>query len=152
MKINEYIKSKTIYFIITLLVVITLSVTSSFAFFNNSNSINVNDLEVSYKTNKKNSLYLEKTIDITNNTDTSKTYYVYASSLEDSTTISLDKIMYSINDGIDSYLKYNNNGSIYYGVLDSNESITLKVKFWVSYDLLENSDQGKTLTIDLNVQ
>ena len=91
-------------------------------------------------------------VNITNNTNMSKTYHVYASSLEDSNTISLDKIMYSINDGIESYLKYNNNGSIYYGVLDSNESITLKLKFWVSYDLLDNSDQGKKLTIDLNVQ
>ena len=153
MKINEYIRHKTIYFIITLLVVIVLSVSSSFAFLNNrSDTVSVNNLDVKYKTIKKNSFYLEKTIDITNNTNTYKTYHVYASSLEDSNTIGLNKIMYSINDGIENYLKNNNNGSIYYGVLNNNESISIKVKFWVSYDLLENSDQGKNLTIDLNVQ
>ena len=90
MKINEYIRHKTIYFIITLLVVIVLSVSSSFAFLNNrSDTVSVNNLDVKYKTIKKNSLYLEKTIDITNNTNTYKTYHVYASSLEDSNTIGL---------------------------------------------------------------
>ena len=97
-------------------------------------------------------MLIEKDVLITNTDSTSKQYSVYATSLDDDSTISLDKVYYSINDGVESLLSKNNNSSIYRGILDKNESINLKIKFWVSYDLLENSDQGKSLSISLNVQ
>lgn len=152
MKIDKYIKTKSIYFVLTLIAVIILSVTSSYAFVNNTDSIINNGLEVTYRNNKKTSMMIEKTINIKNTEDYTKRFNVYVSSLEDESTISLDKVMYSINEGVESYLKDNNNGIIYSGTLNENEQIKVKVKFWVSYDLLDNTDQGKSLSIDLNVQ
>lgn len=153
MSINKYIKDKSLYFLLTLVVVIVISVTSSFAFVNNDvNRVLDSGLKVRYKENRISSMLIEKEVLITNNGSTSKSYSVYASSLDDENTISLDKVYYSINDGVESLLKSNNNSSIYRGILDKNESIKLKIKFWVSYDLLENSDQGKSLSISLNVQ
>lgn len=153
MSINKYIKEKSIYFVCTLIVVIVLSVTSSFAFVNNdANKVLDNGLRVKYKDINKTSMLIEKKITITNTESVMKPFNLYVSSLDDDTTISLDKVYYSINDGVESLLKNNNNSSIYRGILDKNESIELKIKFWVSYDLLDNSDQGKNLSINLNVQ
>lgn len=153
MSINKYIKEKSIYFVCTLIVVIVLSVTSSFAFVNNdANKVLDNGLRVKYKDINKTSMLIEKKITITNTESVMKPFNLYVSSLDDDTTISLDKVYYSINDGVESLLKNNNNSSIYRGILDKNESIELKIKFWVSYDLLDNSDQGKNLSINLNIQ
>ena len=152
MRINKYIKSKTIFFIITLLVVIVLSVSSSYAFLNNSDEVLDNGLSVTYLDVKNTSMYVEKTINIKNNKNTTKEFNIYVSSLGDNNSISLDKIKYSINDGVEDKLDSNNNSSIYYGELDSNEEIKITLKFWVSYDLLDNNDQGKNLSIDINVQ
>ena len=153
MSINKYIKEKSIYFVCTLIVVIVLSVTSSFAFVNNdANKVLDNGLRVKYKDINKTSMLIEKKITITNTESVMKPFNLYVSSLDDDTTISLDKVYYSINDGVESLLKNNNNSSIYRGILDKNESIDLKIKFWVSYDLLDNSDQGKNLSINLNIQ
>jgi hypothetical protein len=153
MSINKYIKEKSIYFVCTLIVVIVLSVTSSFAFVNNdTNKVLDNGLRVKYKDINKTSMLIEKKITITNTESVMKPFNLYVSSLDDDTTISLDKVYYSINDGVESLLKNNNNSSIYRGILDKNESIELKIKFWVSYDLLDNSDQGKNLSINLNIQ
>lgn len=153
MSINKYIKEKSIYFVCTLIVVIVLSVTSSFAFVNNdANKVLDNGLRVKYKDINKTSMLIEKKITITNTEFVMKPFNLYVSSLDDDTTISLDKVYYSINDGVESLLKNNNNSSIYRGILDKNESIELKIKFWVSYDLLDNSDQGKNLSINLNIQ
>ncbi len=153
MSINKYIKEKSIYFVCTLIVVIVLSVTSSFAFVNNdANKVLDNGLRVKYKDINKTSMLIEKKITITNTESVMKPFNLYVSSLDDDSTISLDKVYYSINDGVESLLKNNNNSSIYRGILDKNESIELKIKFWVSYDLLDNSDQGKNLSINLNIQ
>ena len=152
MKINNYIKNKTIFFIITLLVVIILSVSSSYAFVSNHDEVLDNGLSINYLDVKKTAMYVEKTINIKNVKNDSKEFNIYVSSLGDSNTISLDKIKYSINDGIENKLESNNNSSIYSGKLDSNEEMNIKLKFWVSYDLLDNSDQGKNLSIDINVQ
>jgi hypothetical protein len=152
MKINEIVKTKSIYFVITLLVVIALSISSSYAFVNKNDYINSNGLEVKYIDTKATSMYIEKTINIKNTNNESKDFNIYVSSLDDSSSISLDKIVYSINDGVESLLKDNNNNSIYSASLNNNEEMNIKLKFWVSYDLLENSDQGKSISIDINVQ
>ncbi len=152
MKINNYIKSKTIFFILTLLIVIVLSVSSSYAFVSKNNEVLDNGLNVTYLDVKNSSMFVEKTINIKNNKNTSKDFNIYVSSLENNNSISLDKIKYSINDGVEDKLNSNNNSSIYYGSLNSNEEINITLKFWVSYDLLDNSDQGKSLSIDLNIQ
>ncbi len=152
MKIDSYIKSKTIYFVLTLVVVIILSVSSSYAFVNRGNDVLNNGLTVNYLEDKKTSMYVEKTINIKNDKVNPKDFDIYVSSLGGIDSISLDKVKYSVNDGIENRLKRNNNSSIYSGVLDSNEEINIKLKFWVSYDLLDNNDQGKNLSIDINVQ
>ena len=152
MRIDEIIKTKSLYFLLTLVAVIILSVSSSYAFVNNTDSILNNGLEVTYRNNKKTSMMIEKTINVKNTEDFTKKFNIYVSSLDNEDTISLDKVMYSINEGVESYLKDNNNGIIYSGILNKDEQMKVKVKFWVSYDLLDNSDQGKKLSIDLNVQ
>ena len=152
MKINDLLKTKTLYFIITLLIVIVLSVSSSYAFVNKKNTKLDNGLIVEYKETNSNYLYVEKSINVKNTKNTPNEFNIYVSSLDSDSTISLDKIVYKINDGIESNLKNKNNTSIYTGKLNSNEEINLTLKFWVSYDLLENSDQGKSLSIDINVQ
>ena len=152
MKINDLLKTKTLYFIITLLIVIVLSVSSSYAFVNKNNTKLDNGLIVEYKETNSNYLYVEKNINIKNTKNTPNEFNIYVSSLDSDSTISLDKIVYKINDGVESSLKNKNNTSIYTGKLNSNEEINLTLKFWVSYDLLENSDQGKSLSIDINVQ
>ncbi len=152
MKINDLLKTKTLYFIITLLIVIVLSVSSSYAFVNKNNTKLDNGLIVEYKETNSNYLYVEKSINIKNTKNTPNEFNIYVSSLDSDSTISLDKIVYKINDGVESSLKNKNNTSIYTGKLNSNEEINLTLKFWVSYDLLENSDQGKSLSIDINVQ
>ena len=152
MRINNYIRSKTIFFIVTLLIVIVLSVSSSYAFVDKHDDILSNGLNVSYVDTKKTSMYIEKTINIKNTRNNPKGFNIYASSLGDSNSISLDKVVYSINDGIENKLLSYNNSSIYSGVLNSNEEMNIVVKFWVSYDLLDNDDQGKNLSIDINVQ
>ena len=152
MKINDLLKTKTLYFIITLLIVIVLSVSSSYAFVNKNNTKLDNGLIVEYKETNSNYLYVEKSINIKNTKNTPNEFNIYVSSLDSDSTISLDKIVYKINDGVESSLKNKNNTSIYTGKLNSNEEINITLKFWVSYDLLENSDQGKSLSIDINVQ
>ena len=152
MKINNLLKTKTLYFVITLLIVIVLSVSSSYAFVNKKNTKLDNGLIVEYKETNSNYLYVEKSINVKNTKNTPNEFNIYVSSLDSDSTISLDKIVYKINDGIESNLKNKNNTSIYTGKLNSNEEINLTLKFWVSYDLLENSDQGKSLSIDINVQ
>ena len=152
MRINNYIKSKTILFIVTLFIVIVLSVSSSYAFVSNHDEVLDNGLTVTYLDVKKTSMYVEKTINIKNNKDSSKEFNIYVSSLDDKSSISLDKVKYSINDGVENKLQSNNNSSIYSAKLNSNEEMNIKLKFWVSYDLLDNTDQGKTLSIDINVQ
>ena len=152
MKINDLLKTKTLYFIITLLIVIVLSVSSSYAFVNKNNTKLDNGLIVEYKETNSNYLYVEKSINVKNTKNTPNEFNIYVSSLDSDSTISLDKIVYKINDGVESSLKNKNNTSIYTGKLNSNEEINLTLKFWVSYDLLENSDQGKSLSIDINVQ
>ena len=152
MKINDLLKTKTLYFIITLLIVIVLSVSSSYAFVNKNNTKLDNGLIVEYKETNSNYLYVEKSIYVKNTKNIPNEFNIYVSSLDSDSTISLDKIVYKINDGVESSLKNKNNTSIYTGKLNSNEEINLTLKFWVSYDLLENSDQGKSLSIDINVQ
>lgn len=152
MKINDLLKTKTLYFAITLLIVIVLSVSSSYAFVNKNNTKLDNGLIVEYKETNSNYLYVEKSINVKNTKNTPNEFNIYVSSLDSDSTISLDKIVYKINDGVEANLKNKNNTSIYTGKLNSNEEINLTLKFWVSYDLLENSDQGKSLSIDINVQ
>ena len=152
MKINDLLKTKTLYFAITLLIVIVLSVSSSYAFVNKNNTKLDNGLIVEYKETNSNYLYVENSINVKNTKNTAIEFNIYVSSLDSDSTISLDKIVYKINDGVESNLKNKNNTSIYTGKLNSNEEINLTLKFWVSYDLLENSDQGKSLSIDINVQ
>lgn len=152
MKINNYIKTKSIYFVLTLLIVIVLSVSSSYAFVNKNNTKLDNGLLVEYKETKQNYMYVEKNVTIKNTKNESNEFNIYVSSLENDSTISLDKVVYKINDGVESSLKEKNNGSIYTGKLNSNEEIDLTIKFWVSYDLLENADQGKSISIDINIQ
>lgn len=152
MKIDSYIRSKTIFFIITLLVVIVLSVSSSYAFVDKHDDVLNNGLSVNYVDVKSTSMYIEKTINIKNDKNKSKEFNIYVSSLGSDSSISLDKVKYSINDGVENKLKSNNNSSIYSGKLNSNEEMNIKLKFWISYDLLDNNDQGKNLSIDINVQ
>jgi len=152
MKIDNYIRSKTIFFIITLLVVIVLSVSSSYALVDKHDDVLNNGLSVNYVDVKSTSMYIEKTINIKNDKNKSKEFNIYVSSLGSDSSISLDKVKYSINDGVENKLKSNNNSSIYFGKLNSNEEMNIKLKFWVSYDLLDNNDQGKNLSIDINVQ
>ena len=93
MKINDLLKTKTLYFIITLLIVIVLSVSSSYAFVNKKNTKLDNGLIVEYKETNSNYLYVEKSINVKNTKNTPNEFNIYVSSLDSDSTISLDKIV-----------------------------------------------------------
>ena len=154
MKINNYIKSKMLYFVISLFALVVLSISSSYAFLNR-NKVEVvtsNDLVVNYKEVTNNAFSKTNTITVYNSGNDKTHFAVYAKGEEDSNSIDINKIYYSINNGVESLLSNSTNGLIYSGYLDKNESIELNINLWIDYDLLENSDQGKSISIDFNVQ
>lgn len=154
MKINNYIKSKMLYFVISLFALVVLSISSSYAFLNR-NKVEVvtsNDLVVNYKEVTNNAFSKTNTITVYNSGNEKTHFAVYAKGEEDSISIDINKIYYSINNGVESLLSNSTNGLIYSGYLDKNESIELNINLWIDYDLLENSDQGKSISIDFNVQ
>lgn len=154
MKINNYIKSKMLYFVISLFALVVLSISSSYAFLNR-NKVEVvtsNDLVVNYKEVTNNAFSKTNTITVYNSGNEKTHFAVYAKGEEDSNSIDINKIYYSINNGVESLLSNSTNGLIYSGYLDKNESIELNINLWIDYDLLENSDQGKSISIDFNVQ
>lgn len=154
MKINNYIKSKMLYFVISLFALVVLSISSSYAFLNR-NKVEVvtsNDLVVNYKEVTNNAFSKTNTITVYNSGNEKTHFAVYAKGEEDNNSIDINKIYYSINNGVESLLSNSTNGLIYSGYLDKNESIELNINLWIDYDLLENSDQGKSISIDFNVQ
>lgn len=154
MKINNYIKSKMLYFVISLFALVVLSISSSYAFLNR-NKVEVvtsNNLVVNYKEVTNNAFSKTNTITVYNSGNEKTHFAVYAKGEEDSNSIDINKIYYSINNGVESLLSNSTNGLIYSGYLDKNESIELNINLWIDYDLLENSDQGKSISIDFNVQ
>ena len=143
-----------LYFVISLFALVVLSISSSYAFLNR-NKVEVvtsNDLVVNYKEVTNNAFSKTNTITVYNSGNDKTHFAVYAKGEEDSNSIDINKIYYSINNGVESLLSNSTNGLIYSGYLDKNESIELNINLWIDYDLLENSDQGKSISIDFNVQ
>lgn len=154
MRINNYIKGKMLYFVISLFALVVLSISSSYAFLNRNkvDVVNNNNLVVNYKEVTTNGFNKSNVITIYNSGEEKIRFSLYAKSVEKTNSLELNKIYYSINNGVESLLSNASNGLIYSGYLDSNESIELNVDLWINYDLLENSDQGKSILIDFNVQ
>ena len=154
MRINNYIKGKMLYFVISLFALVVLSISSSYAFLNRNkvDVVNNNNLVVNYKEVTTNGFNKSNVITIYNSGEEKTRFSLYAKSVEKTNSLELNKIYYSINNGVESLLSNTSNGLIYSGYLGSNESIELNVNLWINYELLENSDQGKSILIDFNVQ
>lgn len=154
MRINNYIKGKMLYFVISLFALVVLSISSSYAFLNRNkvDVINNNNLVVNYKEVTTNGFNKSNVITIYNSGEEKTRFSLYAKSVEKNNSLELNKIYYSINNGVESLLSNASNGLIYSGYLGSNESIELNIDLWINYELLENSDQGKSILIDFNVQ
>ena len=153
MEINKYIKGKIIYFAFTLLLILIVGITSSYAFSNNVDYKKyTNNLETTFVEKKVSPISRESVVTIKNIGDDRREFSLYAKALEGENAIEANKIYYSINSGYESLLSNSTNNIIYKGYLDKDEEIDLNINLWIDMTKLDNSDQGKNIVIDFDVQ
>ena len=153
MEINKYIKGKIIYFAITLILILVVGITSSYAFSNNVDYKKyTNYLETTFVEKKVSPISRESVVTIKNIGEERREFSLYAKALEGENAIEARKIYYSINSGYESLLSNSTNNIIYKGYLDKDEEIDLDVNLWLDMNKLDNFDQGKNIVIDFDVQ
>ena len=153
MEINKYIRGKIIYFAFTLLLIVIVGITSSYAFSSNVDYKKyTNNLETTFVEKKVSPISRESVVTIRNIGDDRKEFSLYAKALEGDNAIDANKIYYSINSGYESLLSNSTNNIIYKGYLEADEEIDLNINLWIDMKQLDNSDQGKSIVIDFDVQ
>jgi predicted Holliday junction resolvase-like endonuclease len=170
MEINKLIKKRLLVFTGTLLIIVILTITSSYALANNDitkTEIQENTNKLLLKYEEGNKLVTEafpmtkeyglenatsNKISIINN-DTNSTNYslmLYPTDISDK-SIKTDKVYYSINGEYPKVLGDSVDYVIYRGILEGNEKENLTIQVWIAAEKVENEDQGKTLNLDFKV-
>lgn len=170
MKINQLIKKRLLVFASTLLIIVVLTISSSYALANNEITKtdiqeNTNKLTISYENsefmqtgsypmNKENGLVncpVNK-VDINNkeNKSTDFSLMLYPTDISDK-SISADKVFYSINGEEPKILGDSVDYVIYRGNIKGNSKDKVEIQVWVSEEKIENTDQGKSLNLDFKI-
>lgn len=161
MTLKEYIKKRLSLFLISLVCILIILGISFYNVLNNKSGDLVIKDNISYKieTTKKdknsfpmskeegeNSANIHK-ITITNKENKKSNYEIV---LKDKNSTSLiDKVYYKIDNR--EIKQINKNHILYYGTLESKETKTIEVRFWLGSDLITKEDQGKKASIYLDV-
>jgi hypothetical protein len=170
MEINKLIRKRLLVFTSTLLIIVILTITSSYALANNditktdiqenTNKLtfkyeNSDDLETgAYPMTKE--LGLEtapvNNVIITNNDKKSTDFslMLYPTDISDK-TIKTDKVYYSVNGDTPKILGDSVDYVIYRGNINANDKEELTIQIWISSERVENEDQGKSLNLDFKV-
>ena len=170
MEINILIRKRLLVFTSTLLIIVILTITSSYALANNDitkTDIQENTNKLIFKYDSGDRLItgtypmskedgldyapLNKII-ITNN-DKKATEYslmLYPTDISDK-SISTDKVYYSVDGETPKVLGDSVDYVIYRGNIKSNDNERLTIQIWISSERVENEDQGKTLNLDFKV-
>lgn len=171
MNISKIIKKRMGLFIISLIFITLLSITSTYAFMNNSfvdnpKVINNENLKITYEngTEKiKNCSYPmsfqqgikespSNIIKIVNKGHFSTKFSLKINEIsDDSDSIDLNKIYYSINNNDPKILGETLDGIIYNSNIKSNSEYIFDIKLWVASEFVENSDQGKSIKLKFEV-
>lgn len=170
MEINKLIKKRLLVFTSTLLIIVILTITSSYALANNDitkTDIQENTNRLVFGFEKDNVLktaeypmtkeyglenaVVNKAVIINNdNKATDYSLMLYPTDISDR-TISPDKVYYSVNGETPKILGDSVDYVIYRGNIRSNDNERLNIQVWISAEKVENEDQGKNLNLDIKV-
>ena len=170
MEINKLIRKRLLVFTSTLLIIVILTITSSYALANNDitkTDIQENTNKLTFKYDNGDSLKtgeypmtkelgLDKApvnkIIITNKDKKSTDYslMLYPTDISDK-SISTDKVYYSVNGENPKILGDSVDYVIYRGNIKSNDNERLTIQIWISGEKVENDDQDKSLDLNFKV-
>ena len=170
MEINKLIRKRLLVFTSTLLIIVILTITSSYALANNDitkTDIQENTNKLTFKYENSNDLKtgaypmtkelgLEKDpvnkVIITNKDKKSTDFslMLYPTDISDR-TIKTDKVYYSVNGDTPKILGDSVDYVIYRGNINANDKEKLTIQIWISGERVENEDQGKSLNLDFKV-
>lgn len=171
MDISSVIKKRMIFFVFSLVFVVFITFTSSYALMNNGyvNSakvINNGNLQIIYENgelNAKNGSYPmsfqqgnyespSNIVKIVNKGHFSTKFSVIIkenSKVDNS--LEFSKIYYSVNNSEPAILGNQDNNIIYSSDIKSREEYILDIKLWVGSELITNEDQGKQVNLSIDV-
>jgi hypothetical protein len=170
MEINKLIRKRLLVFTSTLLIIVILTITSSYALANNDITKtdiqeNTNKLTFKYENSddlKTGAYPMTKELGLENapvnnviitNNDKKSTDFslmLYPTDISDK-TIKTDKVYYSVNGDTPKILGDSVDYVIYRGNINANDKEELTIQIWISSERVENEDQGKSLNLDFKV-
>jgi hypothetical protein len=170
MEINKLIRKRLLVFTSTLLIIVILTITSSYALANNDITKtdiqeNTNKLTFKYENSddlKTGAYPMTKELGLENapvnnviitNNDKKSTDFslmLYPTDISDK-TIKTDKVYYSVNGDTPKILGDSVDYVIYRGNINANDKEELTIQIWISSERIENEDQGKSLNLDFKV-
>lgn len=170
MDISSLLKKRVIFFLISLIFVMVITVVSSYAFVNNEINgekiINSNNLQIVYENGK---VAVEKSsypmsvdqgikeapsniIRIINKSKYSAKFSLVVSNKDKkNNNLSFNKIYYSVNGSNPQILGNAENGIVYSATIEENKEYKLDVKIWAASEYISNEDQGKKVDLKFEV-
>lgn len=162
MKMGEYIQKRKSLFIITFILIIIVGVVSIYTFNKKgkeSSNVQEQDLKVTYNITKDLLYPMDKetgkvnantsTIVVKNNKSYDQKYKLVVKP-ESNSTLELTKIYIMINDNIYTVSELTN-GILYKDTIKANEEKTISFKTWVGVDLINSSDDDKTVNLKYEI-
>lgn len=170
MEINKLIRKRLLVFATTLLIIVVLTISSSYALANNDITKtdiqeNTNKLLLKYEDGNKlktGSYPMTKEYGfekapinkiIVQNNDRKSTDFslmLYPTDISDR-TIKTDKVYYSVNGEAPKILGDSVDYVIYRGNINDKSKEKLTIQIWIAAEKVENTDQGKSLNLDFKV-
>lgn len=171
MNINKLLKKRLVFFCISTVFIVLVTVASSYAFSRsdlNSDAVVLNSsglkvlyengqimeqhasTPMSYQQGLEQTTY--NTIKIINQERSSRNYSLMVTSdgsIENN--LSYDKIYYSVNGSNPMLLNSSTNGILFYGKINAGEEEILKIKVWPALEYITNDDQGKSVDLRFEV-
>lgn len=171
MNINGLLKKRLLFFAISTVFIVFITVASSYAFMHNDLNddvvvLNNKNLQVLYENEQmteKNSSYpmnfqqgtseiADNTIKIINKKGSKTNYYLKITNKDSSeNNLSFEKMYYSINDEAPMLLSTTPNGIVYYGQVNGKEEYVLNIKVWPATEYITNVDQGKIINLKYEI-
>lgn len=165
--VNSYLKKRMLFFVCSFLIIVVITITSSYAIinsdFNKSKNLIIEspNLTVKYM-NKQEGLkmlnYPVNTVDglkvspsnivkIANTSGRDVNLKIYIRETSGS-SFDMTKLYYAVDSTVNQVSK---DGLLYTGTLKSNEEYILDIKIWLAANLITNDDIGNKLTFNLKV-
>lgn len=171
MNIDKLLKKRLVFFCISTVFIVLVTVASSYAFSRsdlNSDAVVLNSsglkvlyengqimeqhdsTPMSYQQGLEQTTY--NTIKIINKERVATNYSLIVSSEGNiDSNLSYDKIYYSVNGSNPMLLSSSTNGILYYGKINGEEEEILKIKVWPALEYITNEDQGKSVNLRFEV-